>query len=190
MGDLSETVWQRGRSDAIKWLGSLRLRFALIFVPAVAAFAANHAGLKGEAVALITAATAALFLASVLLGAVVSAPVRQRDEARDALRAIQTTRDGRRSQLTEFLKQGRKLYKQKPTDVPEWWRTNVKPWIVETSQFLEAQYGKAEAEMFLSPPPPWAADIIGSVSPEHNQRLLDLNAHMEVLRRILERFPV
>jgi hypothetical protein len=190
MGDLSETVWQRGRSDAIKWLGSLRLRFALIFVPAVAAFVANRAGLKGEDVVLITAATAALSLASVLLVAVISAPVRQRNEARDELRAIQATRDGRRAQLTEFLRQGRKLYKQRPDDVREWWKTTVKPWIVETSNFLEAHYGKAESEMFLSPSPPSAADIEGSVNPEHNRRRLNLNAQMEVLRRLLERFPV
>jgi len=55
MGNLSETVWQRGRSDAIKWLEAAFGFGSLIFVPAVAAFVANRAGLKGEDVVLTEA---------------------------------------------------------------------------------------------------------------------------------------
>lgn len=192
MGDLSGTVWQRGRSDAVKWLGDLWLRFAALFAALIGGITAYLTGLQGVAVALITPASGALFLLSVLLFAVISAPLRQRNEARAELRAIQAAKAGRRAQLSEFLRQGRKLYKDQPRDVEvtEWWRTKVKPWIVATSQFLEAQYGTAESEMFLSPSPPQAADIEGSVSPEHNRRRLGLNAQMTVLRQILERFPV
>jgi hypothetical protein len=188
MGDLNETAAQRGLADARKIYSTVTFRFVAVLLPALAGFSSNALGNAGTVTAAVTGVTAFTALLLVLLFSFWRAPYKQRDEARRELENKRELDPSRKTQLSRLLKHGRKYFVDKPKDVREWWG-NVKLWIGLVEDFLGKAYGPHEAELFMAPPTPAAASLDGSVSHEHNQRRLQLKAHIEEVRRILEKYP-
>lgn len=188
MFDLDETAWARGAADAKRWRGMLRWQLAALVLAILAGVFANWRGIPPFWAAGIGAGSGVLLLVLQVLAAVVSAPYRQRDEARATVRELQG--DGRRfPTLREFHARGVRLRDatvEKAT-YPDW-RARAVSWTQNTEQCLSVDYGPGEVELFEHPNRDHdAGRLAHAVNPEHDGALKLLDARLRLIQTILDR---
>ena len=124
-------------------------------------------------------------LAALWVGATISAPIRQRNEAREFVGQLVAAR----SNLSTFIRDGRDLqYKVvRSDDELDSWLTNYDQWVANTGEAIEAVYGSAEQELFNTLEGVLAAHKSGSYNGHHNSKRLYLDYRLSTLRDLVRR---
>jgi hypothetical protein len=171
---LSESAWQRGLVDFKRLIGSVW--FWLLEV------------LGGGAISAFDPLTGIAFMVTLVLLSwmvtTITAPIRQRDEARAAIG--QTPNSER---LAQFIADGRALQHRivRTSEELVMWLSAYDHWVTETAAFVEVRWGIAERELFHTVENLQAAKIANAFDGQHNLKKLILDRRLQNLRELIQR---